>query len=278
MTSTSVSWPLSYCDLNLDSTSGENGYILKEAAGLDPPDFISVVEGFDKFGTPVMTDVSETKELVLKVGLNPGLGQSYSTLRDDLYKFISRTVYVKLMNDSMVIAQIIGHIKHFDAVHFSNQPEIEMTIECQDGEFSAPSSIDIPLTTLNTLTPIINYEDGTAPTGLDLQFTYTAVGVGTGFTIFNHSRVWYIGADQVFNEFKLTYPFNTGDIITISTQPKKKRITLLRGATTYDLAGYINGGAVWPRLYPGVNSFEWSFASTWMHWDKASYIPKYWGV
>jgi hypothetical protein len=182
------------------------------------------------------------------------------------------------MNDSMIIAQTTGFIKMVEAVHFSNQPDIQLTIECQEGEFSAPSSVDIPFVDLNTANPVINYEDGTAPTGLELQFTYTAVAVGSGFTIFNHSRVWYVGADEVYNQFTLDYPFETGDVVTVSTQPRKKRITLLRDGLTYDLAGYINGGAVWPKLYPGVNAFEWTFDATWMSWVSASYIPKYWGV
>lgn len=278
MMGVSTSWPLPSCDLNIDSSAGNNGYILKDSTGLGPPTLTAVVEGFDIYGVPIMGSVADKRDIVLKIGLAPGLGQSYGVLRDNLYKYIDRSVVVSFMNDSLVIAQAMGYIQQVEPVHFSNQPEMQITIECEDGEFSGPQSIAIPLSTLNTLHPVFNYEEGTAPVGLDLQFTYTAVAAGTGFTISNHSKFWHMGIGDVTNVFQLSYPFATGDVITVSTKPRDKSITRLRAGVILDLAGYINGGAVWPKLYPGVNAFDWSFASSWMTWISASYIPKYWGV
>lgn len=278
MSGPSGSWPLPLFDFNLDSSAGENGYILKTAQGLDPPDLISIVIGFDSVGTPIMDSVAEKREIVLRLGLVPVMSQTYSSLRDNLYRFINRTVMISLMDDSIVIAQARGFISKVEAVHFSNTPDIQMTIECVEGEFTAPFAINIPWVDLDTLEPVISYEEGTAPTGLELQFYCSAVIGRAGFTIFNHSRVWFVGATQVYNEFTLTFPLITDDVITISTQPKNKRITLLRAAVTYDLAGYVNAGAVWPKLYPGVNAFEWDLSTEWMEMVSASYTPKYWGV
>lgn len=276
MTGAAGSWPLPIYDFNLDSSAGQNGYILKSAQGLDPTKSIAVVEGFDTFGTPVMGSISEKREIALRVALNPQLGQSYSSLRDDLYKLKDRNVIVYFMDDSLTKAKTNGYIRECEAVHFSNQPDIQMTIECEEGELSAPNSVGIPLSTLNNTNPVINYEEGTAPAGLELKFRATAAG--TGFTISNHARVWFVGADQVYNQFALTYSFITNDEITISTHPQNKRISLLRAATTYDLTGHLNAGAVWPKLYSGVNTFEWNFSAAWMLWLSASYIPRYWGV
>lgn len=276
MTGVSDSWPLSLLDFRLDSDAGENGYLLKAAQGLGPPDLVAIVDGFDSFGTPVMDSVAEKRDIVLKIGLNPGLGQSYGMLRDALYKLISRSVLVSLMADSTIIAQISGFIRLLDPVHFSNQPEIQITIECEDGIFSAPNSVEIPLTDIDTTNPIIVYEEGTAPTGFDLTLTVTATQAG--FTISNHAQFWHAGSGDVTNEFEVTYPLIVDDVVSISTHPKNKRITLTRASVVYDLAGYINGGAVWPKLYTGVNAFEWTFASSWMDWDSASYIPRFWGV
>lgn len=272
-------WPLPICDLNVNSMAGEDGYILKESLGLGPTILVPVVVGFDDNGIPIFEPIPEKRDIVLKIGLNLGLGRSYSTLRDDLYKFISRSLYVKLMNEALVIGQTTGFIRQFETVHFSNQPEIQMTIECENGEFSAPNSINIPVAELNSTHPVINYEEGTAPTGLDLKFTYTPAAPGTGFNIHGHSQFWHSGSNaSVSNNFTLTFPFLTGDVVTISTNSRNKRIVVLRGATEIDVTGYINAGAVWPKLYPGVNTFFWSFASSWMTWVSASYTPKYWGV
>ena len=276
MTGPTGTWPLPICDLNLDSSAGENGYIIKECEGLGPPDFEAVVEGFDSNGISVMDSDPQTREIPIKIGLQPGFNQTYGQLRDDLYKLISRTVFVKLMNGSTVIAQTTGFIKKVDTIHFSNQPEITIIIECQDGAFSAPKSVPIPLPTLNNLAPIINYEEGTAPAGLDLVFTVTAVQ--NSFSISEYSKSWAVGGVDIHNIFLLTYPFLVGDVVTISTRPKNKQITLLRSGTTYDIAGNINAGAVWPKLLTGVNAFVWTFASSWMTWNSASYTPRYWGV
>jgi len=278
MSSGASSWPLPYCDLNLDITAGLNGYILSAVQGLDPPDFNAVVDGFDAFGVPIMDNIPSKRDIVFRIALTPVLGKSYSDLRDDLYKLISRNVLISFMNDTLVRAQCTGFIRHFEALHFSSKPEIQITIECHDGVFRAPNKVDIPLTLLDTLTPFISYEDGTAPAGLDLKFTYTAVATGTGFSISNHSEFWYVGTSDVFNVFEVEYPLETDDVVTISTHPKERRVTLLRDAIEYDLAGYINAGAIWPKLYTGVNTFEWTFASSWMDWISASYIPRFWGV
>lgn len=272
----SGSWPLPLCDLNVDASAGENGYVLISATGLGPPDLIAIVEGFDSTGIPIMGHAAQKRDIVLKIGLDPGLGQSYGQLRDALYRMISRSVLFSLMDESLILAQTTGYIRQVEPVHFSNAPEIQITIECNDGDFSAPFPVDIPLATLNTLHPVINYEDGTAPTGLQLQFTVTANTAS--FTISHHSEFWHADPGDVNNIFLLTYAFLTGDVITISTQPKEKTITRLRAGVTLDLAGYINAGAVWPKLYSGVNAFDWTFASSWMTWTSANYIPKYWGV
>jgi hypothetical protein len=276
MTGPTGTWPLPVCDLNLDYSAGENGYILKDCEGLGPPEFEAIVEGFDSNGIPVMSSEPQIREIPIKIGLQPKFDQTYGQLRDDLYKLIDRTIFVKLMNGSTVVAQATGFIKNFETVHFSNQPEVTMTIECQDGAFSAPKSIPIPLTTLNNLAPIINYEEGTAPAGLDLVFTVTAAHAG--FSISEYSKFWAIGGVDIHNIFLLTYSFLVNDVVTISTHRKSRKITLLRAGTTYDIAGNINAGAVWPRLLTGVNAFVWSFASSWMTWNSASYTPKYWGV
>ena len=276
MSSAGGSWPLPVCDLVVDPSAGENGYILEDSQGLDPPDFVEIVEGYDVAGIPIMSNVPQKRQIVLKIGLSPRLGQSFSSLRDALYRFISRNVYIKFMNDALVTAQTTGHVSKCETVSFTAQPQITMTIDCVDGELSAPYSFAIPLTTLVGTTGIaINYEEGTAPTGLDLQFIITATA--DGFNISNYVQTWYNGVSAL-NQFGISYEFLVGDVITISTQPRNRSLSVVRAGVKKDLAGYINQGAVWPRLYPGVNIFDWTFASSWMTWNSASYVPRYWGV
>ena len=275
-TNGTITWPLSFVDLELNPFAGENGYLLTDSAGLDPPDFISIVSGFDSAGVPVFDNATDKREVVLKIGLKPGVGQTYSSLRDALYKYVSRALCVSLMNGSTTVAQTSGFIKKCESFLFSNKPYVQLTIECDFGDFYAPIATSIPVAELNTLTPKITYENGTAPTGLDLQFTVTAVQ--SSFKFEKHNKLWYAGNTDINTKFEVTYGLLIGDVITINTHPKDRRINLLRSSVNYDLAGYINTGAVWPRLFSGVNAFEWTVSNTWATVNSASYIARYWGV
>lgn len=276
MTSPSRSWPLPLLDLNLDFSAGDNGYTLKGSSGLGPPTLVPVVIGFDATGTPIMDNIAQKRLISLKIGLTPKLNQTYGDLRDALYKFVSRGMFVKLMYGAEIICQTRGFIKNITPDAFTNKPEIIIDIECNEGDFAAPQPNNVPIATLNTLTPVIVYEQGSAPAGIDL--TYAVTATHSGFTISNHAEFWHVGEGDVTNQFIVSYTFLNGDTIYISTHPKNKRITRVRAGVEMDLAGYINPGAVWPKLYSGVNSFAWTFASSWGHFTAASYIPRYWGV
>lgn len=271
-----TTWPVPFLDLNLNSSAGNNGYLIKNSVGLGPTEMTPVVIGFDSTGIPIKGSVASKRQAMIRVELTPKLGQSVSHLRDELYKFMDKSVIISLMNDGEVVGATPGFIKNFEAVHFTAQPEIQITIECEDGYFYAPAALDIPLSGLEFFQPIITYEKGTAPTGFTLEFTVT--GANTFFQIQNHSKFWHAGRGDVTNIFKVTYGMQIGDKVTLNTATSERRITLVRGTTEYDLAGYVNAGAVWPQLYPGVNVFEWFFGSSWMTFDRMSYIPRYWGV
>lgn len=269
-------YPLPIVDFNLNSTAGENGYLTKDIVGLGPTKQKAVVEGSDTTGVPILGNQAEKRQIAVRTGLQPILGKSFSHLRDDLYKYMSRSVLVSLMDGSMIKAQARGYISAMDPVHFTTQPEIQFFVDCNDGELTAPKKTDIPLSTLNTLNPLISYEDGTAPTGLTMQFTVTANHSNFSFT--NHSRLWYVGDVAVTNALTVTLAFLTGDIVKISTHPNNRRISVTRAGVEYDLGGYVNAGAIWPKLYAGVNTLSWTMASSWMTWNSASYIPRFWGV
>lgn len=265
------------CNLSISSTSGENSYLLKKAVGLGPPSLISVVEGFDINGIPILDSVAANgRELGFRIGLSPKPGHYVHDLREALYKYISRPLLISFMNESIVVAQVDGYIREYNAEMFSNQPEIELLVTCELGYFTSPLALAVPLASLNTLTPVINYDEGTAPTGFDMQFTVTVAH--NNFKIFNHARTWYSGAIVPSNKFEITYSFLVGDVVTVSTQANARAINLLRSSVNYDISGNLNAGAVWPKLYTGVNTFEWDLDSVWMTIDFARYNPKFWGI
>lgn len=263
-----ASWLLPVFDFNLDSSAGDNGYILKNAFGLGPPDFISIVEGFTATGVPIKVLEPEAREVVLRVGFRAMPGSSFNSLRESLYRIINKSIYVKLMNEALVIGQVTGTVQKFEVVHFSNQPEVQLTILCDYPEFSGPMAIDIPVATLDTLTPTINYPDGTAPTGLNFQITFTATPAAPNFSM----------TDATEHVFTVAYALINGDVLTVSTHRGSRKVTVLRSSVTYDVSGNVVAGAFWPRLYPGPNSFTWNAPVAGTTINSASYIPRYWGV
>lgn len=272
------SWPVPFLDLELNSNAGDNGYLIKNSAGLGPTSLTAVVIGFDSTGIPIKDVEASLREVALRIQLTPALGQTFSELRSALYKFNGKGLILSLMNGAHEIARTMGFIKEFETLYFSNQPEIQITIECEDGYFEAPHELDVPFADgqLELEQPIIEYEQGDAPTGFKLEFTVTAAN--SFMQIFNHAKAMHSGRGDVSNIFKVTYPMLTGDVVTLNTHPTDRRITLVRGTDMFDIAGYVNAGAVWPMLQPGVNIFEWFFGASWMTFTRMSYIPRYWGV
>lgn len=277
MTDGTKKYPVAICDFNIDSSAGQNGYLLKGIQGIDPPKINAVVEGFDSSGYPIMGPVSEKRVLSCRVALKPGLGQTYSSLREELYGFMGRSLRVDLMQGPRTIAIATGYIPNVEAVHFSERPDLQVNINCDLGELVAPESVPIPLELLNVAQPIISYPDGSAPTGLNLQFTVTA-NHSAGFDIYNHAQLWYSGNGSVDNHFTVAYPLLTGDVVTLDTNNNSKRVSLVRSSVTHDLAGYLNRGAVWPKLHKGVNVWNWTLDASWMTLNSASYTPRFWGV
>lgn len=269
-------YSLPVIDFNLNSIAGENGYLTKSIVGLGPTKQNAVIEGFDLTGIPILGNQAEKRQIGFRVGFHPIIGKSISDLRDDMYKYMSRSILVSLMYGSMIVAQTRGYITAMDPVHFSAQPEIQFYVNCDDGELSAPKAVNIPLIDLSVLHPIVSYDDGTSPAGLELNLTITTNH--SSFGIIDHGRQWYSQSDTVHNAFVVTYPFLVGDILTISTHPTDRKIELNRSSVIYDLAGYLNSGAIWPKLYFGVNTFSWNSTPSWFTMNSATYTPRFWGV
>lgn len=259
------------CDLLLDHRAGENGYVVKAALGLGPPSGDVLVEGFTSAGQPLIDILPENRELVFRIGFNPGIGQSYSGLRDELYKLISRPLYVKLMNNALTMAQISGFIRQFEVLHFTKEPEVQITIECQDSVFTAPEFIYAPTTGMGEGPIVIDYQEGTAPTGFVMIMNFSGTDGGFGFALDTTPNVW-----GQYNHFQVTYPILPGDVVTLYTQRGERKVNLYRSSVNTNITGYINEGAAWPRLHPGANHFDLEIA------NGASillrYYPRFWGV
>lgn len=154
-----------------------------------------------------------------------------------------------------------------------------MSIKCTDSFFTAPLYTPIPVSTVtSTENPTIDYNEGTAPTGVQLEFQNTG-SLKSGFYIANYGEFWFGGTSVGNTLFQITYPIDTNDSIILDTNPKTRSVKIYDNSATafIDIGGYLNSGAVWPMLYPGVN--QWSWDIDWAaNWNNPRYYSRYWGV
>jgi len=263
--------PTAYVDLALNSTAGENGYILKRHEGLDPSETITFTEGFGPGGSPVNTSRPEKKEIVLHVGFVAGQAGTYSELRDRLYRMMSRSVRILLMSGETILAEITGWIRSFDVELASNQPDAQLTIKCDDGFFVSPTQIAVPTAGLSKSIPIINGIIGTAPASF-----YMAVVMTSNAALFGvNNNAGVDGGDPW--HFTVGYPFLTGDHVAIQTEFNNRSVIRTRSSVALDITSYLQPGSTWPSLYPGEENKFYLWVSA-FNWDSISYYPKYWGV
>jgi len=255
----------------------ESSYNIKALSGLDVEEITPRYSGAsENSGAKYYNLTPEKRDIVLRVELNPTFSnnETYSSLRDTLYKMIysSRTggMQLRFKNGSTTIAAVSGFVTKFEASHFSQTPEVQLTIKCIDPVLRALTPINLDVVPLNaTAVPNITDILSTAPHGL--TFDMVAGGNTPSFTIKNYYGVeWFFTVTPVGG-------FLTDDVLHCSSEYNKKEIYLTRGATVIQLADVITPGSAWPIIFPDSNDFVID-DDTYFTWDAASYYPTYWGV
>lgn len=272
-----------------DPTSN-NPYNVKYITGLDAENIISkTYNSKDTFGFRNLSLPS--RELVIRVGLNPAYAsnQSYSDLRDKLYKIISSNRYgiipLEFYNTGEEpFAEIIGTVTKFESNLFEKNQEVQLTISCYDPMFRSyhnilhnPYDTDSPIG--QPLADIID-SNSTAPHGLLLISKVHS----------NQDILELSDPNDISWSFKIggahsgsgVYRFINGDLIEISTENNSKYINLVRVnsvgySVKYPIADLVYPDSVWPIMFPGHNTLQWSTPSD-MTWDYVSYFEAYWGI
>ncbi len=252
--------------------STTNPYIIKEIMGLDADAITPKFYGLSQSSTSKYYSLSlENREIVLTIALNPGfgVGESYSGLRDKLYKGIasSRTGLIKLWfkDGANVVAQIQGFVTRFESVHFSKSPEVKITIACNDPILKSVDPVTVDTSAFGIFPKVVD-DLSTAPHGLEFSITFTENA--SSFLIHDH----------VTTEWNLivSYSFLTGDKLYLSSRPEQKFLYLERGASTILLVDKILPNSVWPIIFPGNNDFH--IESGAFTWNYLLHYLSYWGV
>lgn len=261
------------CVLSFRDPGRQNPYSVKAIVGLDADEIVSRYYGGS--GSTAKYNLSLVKrEPVIRISLNPraAQGETYSSLRDELYKMIasSRTGLLELQfkDGSTVVAAISGFVTKLEAPHFEKEPEVQLTIDCEDGLLRAPTDTIVSLVGLDPASTTILDNASTAPHGLKLEIGI--IGPVNDILIKNpDDPTWQFNAPGV--------ALNAGDVLQISSEEGAKYFQFLRDGYTWGLANKIVAGSVWPIMFPGATKLGLT-PSVNLHWNSISYRRTYWGV
>lgn len=251
----------------------QNPYNVKTIIGLDADEITSRYYGgsASKFYNLSLLK----RDIVIRIELNPrfALNESYSDLRDSMYKMIASSrsgiLDIHFKNGVNTIAKLSGFVKKFEAPHFTQTPELQLTIECKDPLLKAPTRTTVDVTGLDPALTTIQDNLSTAPHGF--MFEVSFLGALATFSIADPND-----ASWVF-EVSPAGGFLIGDILHFSSEQGEKFIYIERGLDTIYLADVITSGSVWPILFPGDNVFAIENPAS-VQWDAISYCATYWGV
>jgi hypothetical protein len=259
---------------------GTNPYLARGISGLNSDEIISKFSGLaNTSGSKHFNLGMKDREIVMLISLNPqfALGKSYSDLRDDLYRAVasSRTgvVQVRFNNGLKTIAAVKGFVKKFDSNLFSEKPQVQLTIRCEDPWFRALERTPVPSFKL-TDSMTINNAQSTAPHGF--RFGLTVDENITTLTVQDAATPeWSFVVTP--GTISANTGFLAGDKVYFSSEANDRYFYIVRSATTIQLVDRIEPGSVWPVMFPGDNNFVFS-GNGGFTIDYLDYYATYWGV
>lgn len=214
-----------------------------------------------------------TRVIAMQIGLNPTYRRP-SVLRDTVYKTISASrsglVTLHFKNGATLVATTEGYITKVENDVFSKSQSVTVTLQCDDALIRGVDRIftDLDEGRINLSNVRVLDSTSSAPHGMVCKFTVKNVIPSVQISSLTDPG-WVYNLSPVGG-------FLVGDVITFSSEVLKY-INMIRAGVETQLADAIDGGAVWPVIYPGPNSFEFS-NPTKLTLNELSYLPAYWGV
>lgn len=250
--------------------SSSQDYFIKDIDGLGPTDAILAMSSFADYDGAVFHGGRLNQRIItMKIGYSPNykLNKGIGQLRKQAYTWFPPKMRVGLyINDlDRERVYIFGYVEKIEPVIFAKEPEMQITIVCEEAYFATVSLVTIQ-GTANTPISMANDSYGDAPTGFTLVLRPTAN--------FNRLDIRN-GRDP---NIVISYSFAAGDVIRISTTPGSKYASVVRGDVTTPLLDKLVDSTVQMFLGPPVQTFNVVTAgSTPVKFD-VTFRPKWLGV
>lgn len=269
---------ISVADFPIVGLTPTSPYILKSVVGLGPPEIKAIFGNALRRGGVFQNTLPQPREIVMRIGLNADYqaGMTPSDLRSSLYWMLESETLggntLRIMDGDTSVAETMVWVKSFEAVPWSQTPEIQITFGSDSPYLVSPTAVTRSSSSYALTFPEII---GTA------RAPFTLRGRVLQNTNQFGVRRFYNGATSP-NEFIGFQPYNfqAGDIVRIDTQPGKRVASVTRGSQVVNILGALIPGSDWPALDPNgpneirINGLEYPM----MRLEEVKYYPHYWGI
>lgn len=267
-----------HAELNLGSVSTSDSYIIKGVSGLDSDEISHNYYASNNTTDSKFYNVTSKKRVVvMALRLNPqyGLGETPESLRVNLQKMISFTrnslIELRFMNGAIHVASLQGQITKFESALFTADPEVQITFDCEEPLFIAPTPVTIVNPgRVNTVTWSDNLS--TAAHGFKMMISLPS------------NILWMtIQGVSGYNNANFEFSFinnTSGGVLYFSSEKNNRYLYITRSGTTEDLIARIEPFSVWPMMFPGQTSItiDTDLATETFVFNSITYSPAYWGL
>jgi hypothetical protein len=211
------------------------------------------------------------RNIVLTLGLNPDWDVwTMSKLRRLLYAYFMPKLLVRLVieNDDMPPVEIYGHVEGCEQNMFTKDPEIQVSIVCEDPYFTALEPV--VLTGISSNPVDIDY-GGSVETGMVVEISEATlpapivIGIQVG--------------NPLLSTFQVNATVSASSYLIMSSVLGKKYVRNVEqgtGVITNRLA-QLQDGYIWPTLQPGLNHFKIVTDNGVQDWQ-LTYFERYGGL
>lgn len=224
------------------------GIFIKEIDGLDPVKATLVSSSFATVdGAQYQSSRRETRNLVMKLGMELGYGLDIRGIRNRLYNFFmpKTSVRLRFFVEGVDPVDINGRIETMESAIFTQDPAADISLICFDPDFFDPTPTVINANTVQDTTEFAIDYDGTVETGIQLAMTLNRAQVALD--------IYHRAPDGVMRNFDFNAPLITGDQLIISTLSGSKWAKRIRAGAESSILYGISPYSNWINLFPGRN-------------------------
>lgn len=244
-------------------------YVFKNIDGLGPVKAtLTSSDNASDAGSTFLFARDGQRNIVITMGYAPAYstGSTVEDLRRELESvFMPKTaVELRFTDDVLGSFDIWGHVESNEPAIFSKDPEVVISIICDDPYFystAADTVFNIPLLVPGADQFSINYP-GNVPTGFVFEFDRDADDTPSD----NYVKLSMLPLNYPISPMMrlLEVPFEIDDEFRISSVRGDRGATYVRDSIEYNAMPYFSGSLVNMQLQPGLNYFslEPTFAVT----------------